>query len=316
MDYKSLRVKDGAIDTVPRLEISKEEVEAATQRVNELQKLPVRGTKNTGSGISFLGPYGIVLAKFTYTDRTDSFELRMNKNAEKQYSEAKRKEKNRRAIRKFVVYRVLPFGAAAVIGVTGLVNLIKWAGDKIDLTPDNGIGVVDVADIKAADLNEVDPAIVLAWADHAMTEYEESIEKSEYKDYIIGQYDRLYESSFSPMHSAYENYYEYKNSGLPTEIMGNAVETSYSRFRSNALDLNDELPSSYKFENSIYARAIVLDEYDASTHAYDVQIYVPLADMGDTEYSIDNLPPDAVIYEGEIYVSVNHLHRLDKGFGL
>ena len=37
MNYNSLRVKDGSIDTIPRLEISKEEVEAATQKVNELQ---------------------------------------------------------------------------------------------------------------------------------------------------------------------------------------------------------------------------------------------------------------------------------------
>ena len=314
MNYNSLRVKDGSIDTIPRMEISKEEVEAATQRVNELQNLPVHGTKHTGSGISFLGPYGIVLAKFSYTDRTNSFELRLNKNAQSQYREAHRKEKNRRAIRKFVLFRVLPFGAAAVIGVTSIVNLVKWAGEKIDLTPDNGIGVVDVADISVADLNEVDPAIVLAWADHAMGEYRESIERSEYKDYIMGQHDNLYESSFAPMHSAYESYYEYKTSGLPQEIMGNSVETAYSRFRSNAWDLNEGLPNDYKFENSIYAKAVILGEYDEGTHAYDMDVYVPLSEMGDTEYDVGNLPDDAVIHKGEIYVSISHLHKLDRGF--
>lgn len=314
MNYNSLRVKDGSIDTVPRMEISKEEVEAATQRVNELQNLPVKGTKNTGNGISFLGPYGIVLAKFTYTDRASAFEIRLNKNAQKQYQEAHRKEKNRRAIRKFVVCRVLPFGAAAVIGITSVVNLVRWAGEKIDLSPGNDIGVVDVADISVADLNEVDPSIVLAWADHAMGEYRESIEKSEYSDYIIGQYDNLYECSFGPMHSAYESYYEYKTSGLPQEMMGNSIETAYSRFRSNAWDLNDSLPSSYKFENSIYAKAVVLGEYDEDTHAYDMEVYVPLSEMGDTEFDVGNLPDDAVIHKGEIFVSIKHLHKLDKGF--
>lgn len=314
MNYNSLRVKDGSIDTVPRMEISKEDVEAATQRVNELQNLPVTGTKNTGNGISFIGPYGIVLAKFTYTDRASAFEIRLNKNAQKQYQEAHRKEKNRRAIRKFVVCRVLPFGAAAVIGITSVVNLVKWAGEKIDLGSGNDIGVVDVADISIVDLNEVDPAIVLAWADHAMGEYRESIENSEYSDYIIGQYDNLYESSFGPMHSAYESYYEYKTSGLPQEIMGNSVETAYNRFRSNAGDLNDSLPSTYKFENSIYAKAVVLGEYDEDTHAYDMEVYVPLSEMGDTEFDVGNLPDDAVIHKGEIFVSIKHLHKLDKGF--
>ena len=171
-----------------------------------------------------------------------------------------------------------------------------------------------MADASVADLNEVDPAIVLAWADHAMGEYRESIEQSEYKDYIMGKYDNLYECSLVPMHSAYENYFEYKNSGLPQDMMGNSIETAYNRFRSNARDLNESLPDTYRFENSIYAKAVVLGEYDESTHAYDMEIFVPLSEMGDTEYSVGHLPEDAVIYEGEIYVSTSHLHKLDRGF--
>ena len=55
MDYKSLKVKDGNIDTVERKVIlTKAEIDQATARVNEIQKLPVKGTKTNGRGISLL----------------------------------------------------------------------------------------------------------------------------------------------------------------------------------------------------------------------------------------------------------------------
>ena len=45
-----------------------------------------------------------------------------------------------------------------------------------------------------------------------------------------------------------------------------------------------------------------------------MEVYVPLSEMGDTEFDVGNLPDDAVIHKGEIFVSIKHLHKLDKGF--
>ena len=309
MDYKSLKIKDGNIDTVQRrVVITKAEIDQATARVNEIQKLPVRGTKTNGSGISFMGPYDVVIGKYTYSEENGKFELRLNKNAIKQFKIQQQKAKTKKAIRRFVLTRALPIAGVIVLGSVGIVTFINASKDQIDITAGAETAVVDVADVNAVTLDKAEIPVVMAWADYAMNEYYEDVSNSEYRDYVMPQYERTYQEGYIPLHNAYENYYELQSSGLPDEMIGEAASNNLARVRENASKVNEDVPNDAQFEETVFTHAIVIDEDADSKYAMDVDVYVPLAELKNTQYSIDNLPDDAIIYEGEVYVLSSHIY--------
>ena len=309
MDYKSLKVKDGNIDTVERKVIlTKAEIDQATARVNEIQKLPVKGTKTNGRGISFMGPYDVVIGKYTYSEENGRFELRLNRNAEKQFKIQQQKAKTRKAVRKFVVTRVLPVAGACVIVGTGIFQFIQNAGEQVDINSGMDSSYVDVADVNALTLEKADIPIVMAWADYAMGEYFDDVNNSEYREYVMPQYERTYQDSFMPLHSAYEAYYELKSSGLPDEMIGESANNNLGAVRANAEEINADVPTDARFEETVFSHAIIIEDDVDSKYAMDVDVYIPLAELKGTEYTIDNLPDDAIIYEGEVYVLSTHIY--------
>ncbi len=309
MDYSSLKVKDGNIDTVERrVVLTKAEIERATARVNETQKLPVRGTKTNGKGISFMGPYDIVIGKYTYSEESGRFELKFNRNAEKQFKIQHQKAKTRKAVRKFVLTKVLPVAGVCVIAGTGIFHFIQNAGEQVDINSGMESGYVDVADVNAVTLGKADIPIVMAWADYAMGEYYNDVNNSEYRENVMPFYERTYQEDFMPLHSAYENYYELKTSGLPDEMIGESAKNNLGVVRDSAERLNEDVPSDARFEETVFSHAIIIDEGADSKYAMDVDVYIPLAELKGTEYTIDNLPDDAIIYEGEVYVLSTHIY--------
>lgn len=309
MDYKSLKIKDGNIDTVQRrVVLTKAEIDQATARVNEIQKLPVRGTKTNGSGISFMGPYDVVIGKYTYSEENGKFELRLNKNAIKQFKIQQQKAKTKKAIRRFVLTRALPIAGVIVLGSVGIVTFINASKDQVDITAGAETAVVDVADVNAVTLDKAEIPVVMAWADYAMNEYYEDVSNSEYKDYVMPQYEITYQEGYIPLHNAYENYYELKSSGLPDEMIGESASNNLARVREHASRVNEDVPNDAQFEETVFSHAIVIDEEADSKYAMDVDVYVPLAELKNTQYSIDNLPDDAIIYEGEVYVLSSHIY--------
>lgn len=308
MDYRSLKVKDGNIDTVERKVIlTKAEIEQATARVMERQNLPVKETKTTGKGVIFVGPYDVILGKYVYSDERGRFELKFSKNVEENYRNQVKKAKQKQAVRKFVLNRVLPIAGVVVIGTTGLFHLIQNANEQVNLGNSTDTSIVNVADPNALSLNNADLPIVLAWADYAMGEYYNDVNNSEYREYVMPQYERTYEEDFMPLHSSYETYYEVTSSGLPYEMIGETAENSLGRIRDCAQRVNEDVPSDAQFEDTVFTHAIIIDEDAKNKYAMDVDIYVPLAELKNTNYSIENLPDDAIIYEGEVYVLYTHM---------
>lgn len=309
MDYSSLKVKDGNIDTVARkVVLTKAEIERATARVNETQGLEIMGTRTTGKGISFMGPYDIVIGKYTYSEEKGRFVLKLNRNAEKQYEIQCRRAATKKAVRKFVLTKVLPLAGVCVIGGTFIFNYIQDAGRQVDINSGMESGYVDVADVNAVTLGKADIPIVMAWADYAMGEYYDDLNNSEYRENVMPFYERTYQEDFMPLHSAYENYYELKTSGLPDEMIGESAKNNLNVVRDSAERLNEDVPTDARFEETVFSHAIIIDEGADSKYAMDVDVYVPLAELKGTEYSLDNLPDDAIIYEGEVYVLSTHIY--------
>ena len=312
MDYRSLRIKDGNIDKVPSSAvITKTQLKDAIQTVNANQGgLKVEGKISTGNGISFVGPYGVVLADFTYSVEEGRHVINLNPNAMSQYKAQVKKEKHKRAVRRFVVCRVLPFGLAVVVVGTGIVHVIKGFFKGVELPTSNGTEIVNVA---GASLEDEDFATVMRWADYAMTQYEDDITGSQYEEHVRPRYEYLYSDSYIPLYSTYEDYTEALESVemFPNhEGVKNSVTSKKTEFYNYAEQLNNSLDKKYRFENSIFSRAIIIDSEKDEKHASEVDVYVPLAEV-DKEgiYSFDNMPDGSIIHEGKIYVPYSMLYE-------
>lgn len=312
MDYRSLRIKDGNIDKVPSSAvITKNQLRDAIQTVNANQGgLKVEGKISTGKGISFVGPYGVVLADFTYSVEEGRHVINLNPNAMAQYKAQVKKEKHKRAVRKFVLCKVVPFGLVVVVVGTGIVHIIKDFFKGVELPTGNDTGIVNVA---GASLEDEDFATVMRWADYAMGQYDDDITGSQYEDHVRPRYEFLYSDSYIPLYSTYEDYTEL----LETEKMfpdhenvKNSVTSKKAEFYDYAEQLNNSLDKKYRFENTIFSKAIIIDSEKDEKHANDVDVYVPLADV-DKEgvYSFDNMPEGSIIHEGKIYVSYTMLYE-------
>lgn len=303
MDYRSLKIDDG--DNKDEIILSREEIDKITARVEEQQGIVVESTKNKGNGISFMGPYDIALADFSYSTERGKLVLKLNKNANKQYKEQVEKER-KKAVRKYILQKyVLPISGAVIIGA-GILTSVGHA--KNILFPKVGTEVSVEENVNKASLSDAEIPVVLAWANYAINEYYDSAASSQYSDTALSFYERVYQEDFVPLCSAYESYYELINSGLPQEMVVDAAMKKLGEIKSSAHNLNKSLSGDMQFEETPFSQAIILDEDAEDKYAQEVDVYIPLSTLEDTLYSVDNLPGDAIIHNGEVYVLSNHLY--------
>ena len=122
------------------------------------------------------------------------------------------------------------------------------------------------------------------------------------------QYENAYQNYLIPAHSAYSDYQEMVETGLPDEIIGDSKTNALKRVYENANELDAVVPNAYQFTASPYSRAITVEMEDGSK-----AVYIPFDEIENlTEYSVNNLPEDARLIDGKIYVSDNHLHEVEK----
>ncbi len=184
-------------------------------------------------------------------------------------------------------------------------------------------------------LNTIDSAddlILVSWANYAIGEISSKAEKSSY-DYVHTQRNELYEA-FTQVMINYYNYVDQIESGLPQEIVGSLIEKYHKEFRNAAAAYNEAIKKSMfseeVFSQSPYADAailtqagqnlgkgkyegelvdqnnkVILDDTDAN-----YTIFIQATDTNNN-YSIDNLPEDAVIYNNEVYVSEDYLNGIN-----
>ena len=312
MEYERYKIKNDGIDLITdHFSLTKEELNAATTKVNEIFGKNVKEIKTTGRGVAFIGEYNTLLADFTYISGTGQFELHCNRQAEQEIQRraeiARRKrinEHRKQRKRKLALQRVAAFVLIAGVSIAGVVGL----HNRIDANknnPDNEIVNVVGADVKT--INNSDVEIVVEWLDYGMSGWYDTYDKSEYREYVMPQYDSAYESYFIPAHRAYSHYEEMVATELPDDIIGDSKQNALNSVYENANMLNDLVPNSYQFVASPYSKAIVVEMEDGSK-----EVYIPFDEIDDfTDYSINNLPSDAKLIDGKVYVLDNHLHEVE-----
>jgi len=122
------------------------------------------------------------------------------------------------------------------------------------------------------------------------------------------------------------------DSGLPHDIVGDSIARNHQDFRNNAKKFNDYLGEQYfgeyTFENSPYADAIVMDESgkvisttgditgelqdeEGKVITFDsdnIKVYIKATSIPGQNFTLENLPTDAVLHNGDAYVLASHLY--------
>lgn len=188
-------------------------------------------------------------------------------------------------------------------------------------------------------LNKYDTAndvILIEWLNYAMGQVQDMCNASEYESFKALS-NEVYVNYFAPAMSAYYTYLDYKDSDLPlypelgdTDLVANA----HNSFRARADEFTSYLASSVYFKgisfaDSPLANAIVTDQNgnvlaasssiegelvsgDGSTvNAVDgdAKVRVRLKDIENSPYTLTDLPEDAQIIAGEVYVESTHMYQ-------
>lgn len=314
MDYKGYKIQNDGIDLITdHFSLSKEELESAKAKVNQIFGKNVKNIVTTGRGVAFIGDYNTVLADFTFISSTGQFELHYNKQAEAEIVRraeiARRKRVNeyrkKRRRRKFVLERVVPFVLIAGISIGSIVGLANRNTDTDINLKDELVSVVGV-DVKTINDSEVE--VIMEWLDYGMTGFYDTCDNSPYRDYVMPQYEDAYQTYFVSAHSAYCDYQEMVETGLPDDIIGSSKANLLNKVYENANKLDEVLPNAYQFVASPYSKAITFEMEDGTK-----EVYIPFDEIDElTDYSVNNLPEDAKIVDGKIYVLDDHLREVEN----
>lgn len=313
MDYRNYKVKNDGIDLMTdHFSLTKEELESAKAKVNEIFGREVKNIVTTGRGVAFIGAYNTVLADFTFISSTGQFELHYNKQAEAEIARkaeiARRKRVNehrKRRKRKLVLQKTAAFVLIAGITAGSIWGLANKNSDMSEVQAQDEIVNVVGVDVKSISNSEVE--VVVEWLDYAMNGFFDTCDSSPYRDYVMPQYEDAYQSYFIPAHSAYSDWEEMEATGLPDDIIGDSKKNTIARVYSNANELNEVVPNAVQFMASPYSRAITVEMEDGRK-----EVYIPFDEIVDlTDYSINNLPENAKIVEGKIYVSSDYLREVE-----
>ncbi|HAB67352.1 MAG TPA: hypothetical protein DCE23_08295 [Firmicutes bacterium] len=250
-------------------------------------------------------------------------------------------EQNKKARhrRRFALQVGRTIAATAVIAVVSL-GALKYMGiiDTPEKPHTPTIDTVVVAqEHNINTINTASDVILVEWANYAMGQVRDICSESEY-EYFETLSDDTYSDYFAPVMSSYYNYLDYKDADLPIiPEYGDRdiVASSHQTFRNNLVTFANYLHDSdyfskISFSSSPFANAVVTDKEgnileagaisgelvgtDGSTITSEdkYSIKVRLTDLKNTEYSLDNLPPDATIIDGEVYVDSSCIYNQSK----
>lgn len=311
MNYNGYRVKGDGIDLITdHFPITKEELASAEKKVNEMYGNKISGVASINRGKVFLGEYGVILGDFTYIQSTGQYEFHRNPKADEEIALKKEQDRRRRQneykrkkkLRDFILKKVTPFVLIATMSVAAVIGINNKKVD-IDKTPSNEI--VNVVGVKT--INDSELEVVVEWLNYGIDGLRDTCYNSEWKDYVMPQYEDAYTSYFMPAMHAYSDYEEMVATELPDDIIGDSKEAAIRRVYSNANELNEVVPNSHQFAVSPYSKAIVVEMEDGTK-----EVYVPLSELKVTNYSTTNLPEDARIVDSQIYVLDDHLREVEK----
>ena len=219
--------------------------------------------------------------------------------------------------RKFKLQRVLPFIVAGTIA-TSFVGCSNKEETK-------------EYDYPKTTLSKADDAVIYDYASEIGNDFYEKCSNSEYKDYVMNAYRERCNQPLIQMMRAYNEYLvlsgikeaQFEDDRFMLEMFPpseESIQREHNRFINYAQDIENYASSynNYKFINSIYAYAIVRDEDileypDATQRPYYIPVEIAI-DMGllSDEYGMNNLPEEAEIIDGKLYVKCSTVTKTTK----
>lgn len=332
-------MKDNEIEyiEVGRTKLTDRSLNEIVYRIKSRYGLDVVSIEETKDGYVFIGKHNFTIGDVTYNPYSHTYDpFNFHRGVVESIQAKDRELQKHREANKRKQYRLqknikigVAFTLAGVIALTSL-GVIKSHNEKANETivPDTGIVAQESHLNTFASSNDL---ILLSWANYAMSGLGDTCDNSPYESFQSIKGD-VYANMFVPIMSSYYNYLDMIDSGLPHDIVGDSIARNHQDFRNNAKKFNDYLGEQYfgeyTFENSPYADAIVMDESgkvisttgditgelqdeEGKVITFDsdnIKVYIKATSIPGQNFTLENLPTDAVLHNGDAYVLASHLY--------
>lgn len=259
------------------------------------------------------------------------------RNQERKRIEAqeRKQERERKRRRRFALQVGKVAGTGLLITALGITALTKFGVIDSPFQPHTPTEVVAVSEEKNLNtLNNANDILLVEWMNYAVGEARDMCSDSEY-EYFDTLSHEVYSEYFAPAMTAYYNYLDYKDAGiiLSQEYSDtDYITRAHDAFKARTMEFAEYLQDSVyfnkiTFESSPFANAIVTDAagnvlktggigdkevigVDGSIATLeDTQIKIRLNDLPNSPYSLENLPEDAQIINGEVYIDASHMNE-------
>lgn len=330
---------DNGLEYIPvgRIKLTDRTLDEITRHVEEKYGVKVLGITETKEGYVFKGKYGFTIGDIIYNPYAESYGsfnfhngVKESIAARDRAKEAKRQAENKR---RFALQKGAKIGLSLTLAgtlVLASLGVIKYFNNKKNSLPETNSPTIAAEVDHLNTVKSANDLILLSWANYAMGGVSEKCLDSEYVG-VQAIKDDVYANIFVPIMTDYYVYIDKLDSELPRDIVGERIDKSHASFRNKVADFDSYLTENFNnltFASSPYADAIVMDEMDqvitstsplqgelldnegkAITIDDNARIYIRLASIEGHEYTLDNLPEDAIIYNGEAYVLEGHLYN-------
>lgn len=318
-----------------RYNLAESSLENVAESFEKTFNLKIKEIEENEDGYIFVGDFGILVGEMLFDKTKGAYKRPVYHSGSR---EAILKERNRRInaqrTRKFKLQRRKRLGiaiaAAGIIALTGL-GVIKSTVFSGDINP-TPVAVQEAS--QQSSIYESNDILLLEWANHAMGEVSEVCDASEY-DGVQSLREQVYTDYFAKGMSSYYNYVDIcdqEKEGFPAELIAESKENAHSSFREKLIYFNDYLKNSiyfsdFTFENSPFTDAVLVDQdgnvlqendngsvilSDSEEAVYidsDYRVYVRAEDAN---FTLTNLPEDAIVKDGIVYVDSSHLSDTEK----
>ena len=314
-------------------------LEEVADKVQNQYGVEVLEILETDEGYVFKGKYGYTIGDLTFDEKNGRYKaFNYHRGVVESINE---RDKKVTARRKYKVQRNkrigVAFTATALIALAGIgvIKGMDYKNNHNDLNSES----IEVSFAERTPINTVNNAndlLLVAWSNYAMGEVSDFCCDTEI-DALQGLEKDVYTNVFAPVMMDYYNYLDYIDSPLPEDIIGESLKNSHSQFRNSVLLFDEHLKDlnfiSYTFASSPFAYAIILDQdgnkvekngqldgevvtKDGALITFDGEqsysVYIRGIDVPNNDYSITNMPSDAKLIDGEIYVDYIHLFQNEK----
>lgn len=317
-----------------RIKLSSSQLQDVCDDIKEKSGLDVIQINEIDEGYEFVGKHNIPIGLIEYLPNENKYRRFNYYRGAKEEIQKKDRISRTSRTKKFKLQRGKRIGIA--IGAAGLALLLSIGAIK---TPTKAVEPDYIATNYSQQLNTVASAndiILTSWANYAMGLVHDGASGSNY-EYAKTVSEDLRTNYFNDLMMNYYNYVDQVESGLPEEVIGKLRDSYRNKFRNKCYEFDEALENSFynyaTFDESPYADAIVFDQtrnrvvekgqygesYDSNGNLILIDsnvgytVYIKAVDVPGNDYSITNLPSDAMFINGETYVSDEHLDDFTKG---